>query len=32
VAICKKLKVNGLNEMNQEQYNYVIGVLQKKKG
>jgi len=32
VAICKKLKVNGLNEMSQEQYNYVIGVLQKKKG
>lgn len=32
VAICKKLKINGLNEMTQEQYNYVIGVLQKKKG
>lgn len=32
VAICKKLKVNGLNEMNQEQYLYVTGVLEKKKG
>ena len=32
VAICKKLKINGLNEMNQDQYNYVIGVLEKKKG
>lgn len=32
VAICKKLKVNGLNEMNQEQFKYVVDVLQKKKG
>ena len=32
VAICKKLKVNGLIEMNQEQFDYVVGVLQKKKG
>lgn len=32
VAICKKLKVSGLNEMTQEQYAYVTGVLEKKKG
>jgi hypothetical protein len=32
VAICKKLKINGLNEMTLDQYNYVVGVLQKKKG
>jgi hypothetical protein len=32
VSICKKLKVNGLNEMTQEQYAYVTGVLEKKKG
>lgn len=32
VAICKKLKINGLNEMTLDQYNYVVGVLEKKKG
>ena len=32
VAICKKLKVNSLKEMTQEQYAYVTGVLEKKKG
>jgi hypothetical protein len=32
VAICKKLKVNSLKEMTQEQYVYVTGVLEKKKG
>jgi len=32
VAICKKLKVNGLKEMTQEQFDYVVGVLEKKKG
>ena len=32
VAICKKIKINGLNEMTLDQYNYVVGVLQKKKG
>ena len=32
VSICKKLKVNGLNEMTQDQYAYVTGVLEKKKG
>jgi hypothetical protein len=32
IAICKKLKIDGLNEMTLEQYNYVVGVLQKKKG
>jgi ERF superfamily len=32
VAICKKLKINGLNEMTQEQFAYVTGVLEKKKG
>ncbi len=32
VAICKKLKVNGLKEMTQDQFNYVVGVLEKKKG
>lgn len=32
VAICKKLKVNGLNEMTQDQYTYVMSVLEKKKG
>lgn len=31
VAICKKLKVNGLKEMTQEQFDYVVGVLEKKK-
>jgi len=31
-AICKKLKVNSLKEMTQEQYAYVTGVLEKKKG
>lgn len=31
-AICKKLKVNSLKEMTQEQYVYVTGVLEKKKG
>jgi hypothetical protein len=31
VAICERLKVNGLNEMSQEQFDYVVGVLQKKK-
>jgi hypothetical protein len=32
VAICKKLKVNSLKEMTQDQYEYVTGVLEKKKG
>jgi hypothetical protein len=32
VAICKKLKVNSLKEMTQEQFAYVTGVLEKKKG
>lgn len=32
VAICKKLKVNSLKEMTQDQYAYVTGVLEKKKG
>jgi len=32
VAICKKLKVSGLKEMTQEQFDYVVGVLEKKKG
>lgn len=32
VAICKKLKINGLNEMTQDQFDYVMGVLEKKKG
>ena len=32
VAICKKLKVNGLKDMTQEQFDYVVGVLEKKKG
>lgn len=32
VAICKKLEVDSLTEMTQEQYAYVIGVLEKKKG
>jgi hypothetical protein len=31
-AICKKLKVNSLKEMTQDQYAYVTGVLEKKKG
>jgi hypothetical protein len=31
-AICKKLKVNSLTDMTQEQYAYVTGVLEKKKG
>jgi len=31
-AICKKLKVNSLKQMTQEQYAYVTGVLEKKKG
>jgi hypothetical protein len=32
VAICKKLKVNGLKEMTQDQFGYVVSVLEKKKG
>jgi hypothetical protein len=32
VAICKKLKVNGLKEMTQDQFSYVVSVLEKKKG
>jgi hypothetical protein len=32
VAICKKLKVNSLKEMTEQQYAYVTGVLEKKKG
>lgn len=31
-AICKKLKVASLKDMTQEQYDYVVGVLEKKKG
>lgn len=32
VAICKKLEIDSLTEMTQEQYAYVTGVLEKKKG
>jgi hypothetical protein len=31
-AICKKLKVASLKEMTQDQFTYVVGVLEKKKG